>query len=187
MKRTLVALIVVALATMASVASAQHDPTIDPGVRAGVVELLGSFEVEPTQKDWDKIGPGAADVLVEIAADPRQQPTMRSRAVSSLVHVESDQHELLQNLLANTDTPVIVRRKAMNVLAIKHPEAAIVALEPFVNSDQPRLRESAIRALGLVARPEARVLLQERLKVEPRKYLKDEIKVSLDRIDAAAP
>lgn len=154
-------------------------------VRPQVEELLEAFEAAPSASEWTRLGPGAGEVLREIAADARRRPTVRSRAATALRHYpDAASFAALEVLARDEQTPVLVRRKAVRALAEGWGAQALGLVKPLVEHENLQLRESALRALAMIPTPEARALLEERLRLEPRAYLRETIQESIRKAPA---
>lgn len=153
---------------------------VDEKLATQVKELLAGFEYVPTREDWAKLGPQAAGVLRQIAADPTASATTRARAVSSLGYFpEAGTESFLTALLAADDQPSLLRRKSLRALAFGFGDKALPQITPYLSNEDKRLRESAIRALGLLKVDAAREALQARLSQEPSSYLQETIRKTL--------
>lgn len=165
-------LIAVLLLGLAGSASAD-DKAADRKVVSQVEALLSGIEYVPTKADWERIGPKAAPVLRAIAADVKALATRRGRAVSALVYFPGvETRGSVTTLLRDPQAPAHVRGKAGLVLALTDGAASVKVLAPYADDKDNRLRERIIRALGEVPTAEARGVLERRLKVEPKRYLK---------------
>ena len=180
MKRllTVVGLVLgLALCGLAGPVSAQDQ---DQKVASQVETLLGGFEYVPTKEDWERIGPEAATVLRQIAADPKAKQIQRARAISSLANFpQSTTQVLLKTLIAEEAQPLVLRRKAMRSLANGFGVEAIATIEPFLASEVTQLRETAIVALGSIKSDKSRSLLKAQLKIESSALLKETIQKTL--------
>ncbi len=178
MKRWLIVLGVVCGLCLTTGAYAQDNT--NPKIESQVRTLLGGFEHVPSMEDWQKLGPGAADVLRQIATDPHELNTRRSRALSALSHFPTPEaKQFLQDFLNNAQQPTLLRRKAVLSLAYGFGPDIIPVIEPFLADQNKRMRESAILAVGNIATPRAKELLEKRLEIEPTNYLKETIEKTL--------
>lgn len=181
-------MVLVGLSTSAQVTAqetpAQEAQTVDPKVTSQVEELLAGYEYVPKAEDWARIGPQAAIVLRQIAADPKAQSSKRARAVSSLAHFPQDDNQtFLTELLQKDTNPALLRRKAIRALAVAFGPQSLPTIKPYLADADHRLRESAILAIGAVRTDEARTLLKERLSLEPSDHLKETLEETLEKMN----
>jgi HEAT repeat protein len=163
----------------ASVAAAQDAKTV-----SNIDEMLGGIESSPSADEWKKLGDDAPAVLLKIAGDSKQLATRRARATTALKYFpNADTQKGLNDLLNDDKTPMVVRRRAALSLTAFGNDSLPV-LETYAAHNDKRLRESVIKALGALKTPESKMLLEARLKVEDREYLKEEIVKSIKLIDA---
>ena len=171
MKRVVTLLLSVSFLVAGSTAMAQ-----DAKVAAEVDVLLGGIEYVPKAEEWTKLGPDAATVLRTIAGSQNERPSRRARAVSALAHFPTPETKaFLTGILHGADSPVLLQRKAMSALSFAYGADSLQLLQPYLANPNRRLRESAIRAVGTVASPDAKALLKQRLQVEDAKYLRETI------------
>ncbi len=89
----------------------------DESVDAKVDALLAGYEYVPTASDWQRVGDGAAAVLMKRAADSKRDLVDRARAVSSLSHFPTKAvRAWLTTLQADSRAPEVLRRKATAAL-----------------------------------------------------------------------
>lgn len=184
MKRllTVVGLVLgLALCGLASPVSAQDQ---DQKVVSQVEALLAGFEYVPKKEDWDRIGPAAAPVLRQIAADPNAKKVQRARAISSLAYFpQSTTQTLLKTIIAEETQPKVLRRKALRSLANGFGVKAITTIEPFLSSKDTQIRETAVLALGSIKSDKCKTLLKAQLKVESSALVKETIQKTLVKMD----
>ncbi|MFL5318668.1 MAG: HEAT repeat domain-containing protein [Myxococcaceae bacterium] len=188
--------VVICCALMAVSASAQTakkkpgqkaPPPIDaptpPGpddVRAKVMALLSGYEYVPTAEDWKRVGPGALDVLAEIAADSTQLPTRRTRAVACMGQLDTPKaSERLTTLVTNEKLEPQYRGTAIEALGAKLGDKALPTVKPFLTASNAELREATARTLSRMKTPEARKTLESRLEKEQDAAVRDAIQRGL--------
>lgn len=177
MKRVLQALAIVAISLFALSASAQ-----DRDIASEVNDLLGGIEYVPTAKDWAHIGPEGATVLKAIAGSPKERPTRRSRAISSLAfYPTADTKAFLEGLASDTTLKTKYRGKALRALAVAFKADAVPFLTNFAADQNVRLREDAVLGLGSIGTPAAKDALKKRLDLEEKVHVRDHIQKSLAR------
>ena len=180
----LVLLAVLVTFLCSGVALAEDPPSPDEvQAKSRVSSLLKGFESVPTQAEWLALGPGTAEVLLEIANDTSERDMIRARAIIALGYFPSDHStETLKILLASETNSEFLRRKAVRALATSLGDASLTTIAPYVEHKSVHMRESAIRAVASVKSPQAKALLESRLKIEEstllREVLQDSIQVS---------
>jgi len=126
----------------------------DPGLETKVRGLLSGYEFVPTQGDWDKLGPGAAEALAALVDAPAGDLVLRARAVSSLAHFPTPEvRKRLELWLADGTLPELLRRKAAAALGAAFGADAMEALEKARKGASPKLAETIDRSLGVVPAP----------------------------------
>ena len=155
------------LVAMALAAPAQGAPTEDETKRRSVVLLLSGYEYEPALADWERIGPDANRILVNLIEDGALRPSLRLKALASLAWFPSRRSRavLTQKMHARRAT-AIERRVAMRTLALAFGVDAVDELRGFLRSPELVLREGAIRGLGFIRNERVKAILRAHLEVE---------------------
>ncbi len=154
----------------------------DAGVAKQVDALLGGIEYVPEAKEWTALGPEAAVVLVSIASAPDERPSRRARAISALAYFPNVQNRaFLETVAGDTKAKTVLRRKALRALSHAYKADATAFVKGFVSSEDKYLREAAIKSLADIGTPEARLVLEQRLKVEKAAFVRQTIEKSLTR------
>lgn len=149
-------------------------------VRAKVETLLSGYEYVPTNEDWKRVGPGALDVLVQIANDPAQLPTRRTRAVASMAQVENPKAtDTLLTLANDSKVEVRYRSTAVEALGAKLGDAALPKVSPLLNAKDAELREASARAIARMNTADARKTLESRLEKEQDPAVRDALQRGL--------
>ena len=139
------------LAVLACLAVPAH---ADQRLEAKVRGLLSGYEFVPTQDEWGKLGPAAADALLTLADDPAGDLVLRARAVSSLAHFPTPAvRKRLEVWLADGALPELLRRKAAAVLGVAFGAEARDALTKAREGASPKLVETIDRSLGATPAP----------------------------------
>jgi HEAT repeat protein len=147
-----------------------------------VSALLGGLEHAPEAHEWEALGPEAAVILQQIAADPSQLATTRARAISALANFDDPQtRPFLESVLTDGAHPELLKRNAVTVLSLKHGVEALPVIAPLLAAESYNLRETAVRAVARlsVESPKAKASLQARLPVEESGALRALIEQSL--------
>lgn len=142
----LLAIVTVALCPFVGVGSARADT---------VEVLLSAYETPPQRSDWVRLGPRAAERLMEIVTSEGHLPSARLRAVSALASFPTPEtRRFLEALLDGRGVAPLFRRKAALALAAAFGAGAVRTLEVHIGDDDPRVRDDVTRALALAnARP----------------------------------
>lgn len=182
MKRSFLGIVFAIALAAPSVAAAPS-----AGVTRQVHTLLNAPEHVPSAAEWTNLGSEAGEVLRAVAVDGDALLLKRGRAVSALIHFESDAtRAVLADLLTNADVQWLLKGKAATAFALAFPEDAVAELEPLVGHDDKRVREGAIKALGLVPSADAQSLLKARLSAETNEHLKSLIQSAIATSQAQA-
>jgi hypothetical protein len=146
--------------------------------------LLNAPEHVPSAAEWQKLGPDAAEVLRSVALDEKTLLLRRGRAATALAYFPStDSKAALVALVGADRVPWLLRGKAAGALAAAWRAEALAPLAPLLAHDHKRLREAAVKAVGLVETDEARALLEARLAKEKNDSLKKLIQATLARME----
>jgi HEAT repeat protein len=140
-------------------------------LRAAVEALLVGYEPADPAPALRRIGPQAAEALVQIAVDPAVSPLRRLRAIEALRHVPTpaglaflrrlvDQHRGSEESLAVFELAAAAR--ALGGFGAE----ALPDLLPLLDHPGADVREGAVAALSQVRAPEAARALGRRLAVE---------------------
>lgn len=145
--------------------------------------LLSAPEDVPSAAEWQKLGTDAAEVLRTIALDEKTLVVKRGRAAVALQYFKSDaSQQTLVTLVQNDKAFWLLRGKAARSLVVSYGDAALTHVQPLLAHDSKRLREEAIKAVGLVASEQSRAVLTARLPQEKSDHLKGLIRDTLSRL-----
>ena len=140
----------------------------DPDDRRRVVELITHPTHVPTLADWQRIGPSANRVLVEVFQERDQTPKIRALVLHYLAWFPSRRtRAFLTGLMNDRFAESSERRAAMVTLGRTFGESALVDLAPFLRVREKPLREGAIRGIGAVRHSKAWSLLDRHRTSEP--------------------
>jgi HEAT repeat protein len=181
-------LISVLLAPLACASKPTDKPAaaaLDPkDVRARCQTLLSGYERVPTEADFAPLGAAALPALEAIRADPASLPTTRSRAVSAMGLLKDPAAvERLKGLAADAELEESQRSAALLALAHRAGEGALPQLAPLLDDPNPRLRDSAARAVARVGTPDARKSLEGRLEKESDPGVREAIQQNLTKME----
>lgn len=169
-------------ATLAWSPAARAD---DDTKRRTVILLLSGYEYEPTLEDWERVGPDANRILVDVIGDRMLRPSLRLKALASLAWFPSKRSRaVLDEKLHGGESTDIERRVATRTLALAFGAEVVPDLQHFLQSPDRSRRESAIRALGLIRTERVRGILRTHLEGEEDldlRLLTDDILAAFDR------
>jgi len=184
MKRSLMG-ISLALAMFAC-ATPSTAEAASPEVEQQVMTLLRAPDTKATEADFKAIGPEVDDALRDIAMDKKRLVGHRGRALEALVYFKSaETRQVLETLTADAKQYWVVRGRAARTLALSYQKDALGSIAPLLNDKSKRVREAAIKAVGMVPVAESSALLKARLPEESSKYLEGLIKKTLTRLAQA--
>ena len=144
-------------------------------------DLLNMFAGAPTADDWTKLGPQAVPVLGGIARDKTTLVTRRKRAIAGLSFFPNVEcRTLLKALVTNEQESYRIRGQAALSYALVAGKDAVNDLTPLLNASKFRLREATIKAFAQIKDTSVIEPLRERLGVEPKAFLKDQIEKVLN-------
>ena len=188
MKTLLIALLIAspALAQLKKPGQPHKAPVVTetpPGpeqLRPKVEALLKGYEFEPRKEDWEKLGPGALDVLVAIASDEKLLPSTRSRALASMNHFpDAKVSATLATFATSTKLQPSVRATAAEVLVARDGQKALAKVSPLLSASDPLLRETAAKSIARLGTPEARKTLESRLEKDQDPAVREAIQRGL--------
>jgi hypothetical protein len=132
-----------------------------------VVALLSGYEYEASKADFDAVGPEAPAVLMQVASDAGLVKIIRARALLALRYYPGEKTKafILGVVSAQGQDEMLVR-KGLHALAAGFGKNALDDLAPFLEHENPDVREAAARAVGGIACKKALKLLTRRLAVE---------------------
>ena len=144
--------------------------------------LLGGIEYVPKASEWTALGPEAAQVLVSIAKAKQERPSRRARAISALAHFPTPEtRTFLETIASDPTLKTVLRRKALRALSHAYQGEALAFVQGFVAVEDKHLREAAVKSLAEIGTPQARLILEERRKVESAAFVRETIEKSLRR------
>jgi hypothetical protein len=146
--------------------------------------LLNAPEYVPSAQEWKALGPDAAEVLREVALDKKVLVLKRGRAAIALTNFKNaDSKAVLTQLVANDKVHWILRGKAAYSMATSFGSASLAHVEPLLAHKNHRMREAAVKAVGLVKTKESKALLEARLKIESKKHIRALLTVTVVKIN----
>lgn len=149
-------------------------------LRPKVEALLSGYEFEPRKDDWERLGPGALDVLVAIANDEKALPSRRQRAIASMNHFDDASVSVkLASFADSTTLEPRLRATAAQVLLQRDGEKALPKVAPLLSSPDPLIRENAAKSIAKVGTPNARKTLESRLEKEQDAAVREAIQQGL--------
>jgi hypothetical protein len=160
-----------------------------PVTRATVEARLRNYQPDPAA--WRALGGGVDQRLVEIGGDPKVEPLLRSRALSTLAWFPGPAtRKLLESTVegkaASSDPgDRLLVRKAAVALGWLGGVRVPALLAPLLESQDAEVRLDAAVALGLTRLPVAADLLRDRLAVETTPAVKTQISRQIQLIDDA--
>lgn len=162
--------------------SSSNLPPRTRDMEASVNALLNGYERVPTAEDWKRLGPTAYTVLDRLIASPDTLPSVKSRAISSLVHVQNPEAlPRLEGLVKDAALAPPLRATAVLALAARGGQPTQTTLAPLLQNPDARVREAAARALGRLASPTAREALELRLADEKDTAVRQAIEAGLSQ------
>ncbi|MCS6912393.1 MAG: HEAT repeat domain-containing protein [Myxococcales bacterium] len=148
-------------------------PEVPAELRAAVEALLMGYEPADPGPALRRLGPQAADALVQLAQDPSVPPLRRLRAIEALGYVPTPSGlQFLRQLVAqrrDARDPVGIYELAAAARALGgHGASQVSELIPLLDHDSADVREGAAAALGAVRTLplDARRALERRLQRE---------------------
>jgi len=128
--------------------SAVHAAPVDPGMRARVDGLLGSYRTVSVA-EWRALGPGAALALEAVARDLQALPTRRARALAALGVVRPEAAApLVRQLASDHDTPRLLRSAAVDVAPGVLGAGSVEFLTPYLRDSDAVVRQRSAEALA---------------------------------------
>ena len=152
--------------------------------------VLGGPHYRVNKRQLQRIGPSVGKLLVIVASEPRNTPTIRTRAVASLrVFPNTRTRRYLDGALYDpelrkTSFGTMLRREAMYSLAVGFRGDSVTALDNHRGDANPQIREGCARALGATQSARALQILEAWLPHEPELFVRvavDEALVTLRR------
>jgi len=179
-RRALLAAAVVFTLGLSSPAVYAHETHLTTNIDA----LLDEVETVPTREAWLALGPEVAHTLRHVVNDPKELGHRRANALYALGFFPSPENrQVLERILNNERTTDTMRRGALHSLAVAYGEDVVPTLEVYVKHTNYHFRETAVRALSTIGTPRARLILEDRLDIEPSKNLKVMIRGGIQTID----
>ena len=185
------ALMILALGLAAVVLgdAAAHAEELSPvEQRRTLVGYLGGCNYRPSRKVLDRLGPDIDVALIHIAADVRERPTVRGRAVAALaVYPTRRTRHYLESLLYErnlfgTATGTLLRRQALRSLGLGFGDAVVPTVAALREDPDPQIREACAHALGDTASLRAVRVLEAWLPNEPELAVRSAVDQALDQL-----
>lgn len=136
---------------LALVLAAPQASTSDAALRETVDAYLNTIDTPIAVERWKALGPAAAPILAEVAADPAELSVTRARAVWALAVVDAAAAAPVARKLADDGAaPPVVRTHAVRALGRVLPAAQLrAAVAPLMRSDRvPEVRAVAAEVLA---------------------------------------
>ena len=140
--------------------------------------LLGGHHYRVNKRALKRIGAAVPKLLVKISADPRNKPTIRTRAIASLRVFPNDrtrrylESALYDPRLKKASYGTMLRREAMYSLAVGYRQDSLTAIDNHRGDRDPHIREGCARALGATQSPRALHILEAWLAHEPELFVR---------------
>ena len=149
---------------------------------ARVRAMLSAFEGGPPAETWEAMGPETVAVLEQLYDDEGAPPFVRLRAIEAAGHFATEaSHAFLRRVASRPDEGDLRIRAAVRALGRAFGETVIDELRPFLAHRAVAVREGAVLALGSIATPRARALLQARLDRERNHTVRGTLRRTLGR------
>ncbi len=179
-----------AVAGHPSPAAAAPQGAIDAGqLRARLTAAFSGFEHVPDKAELLALAPAdqLTPALWGLWQDASTRQIIRANALLSLRFFPSSQVQAwFEQLLADPATPPTVRRPLAKAYGFAFGVGALAMLGQQLDHAEPHTRDSAARALGAIADPRARALLEKRLAVEAEPFVRQTLQKLLGK-PAGAP
>lgn len=147
------------------------------------VDALLAQDPPPAPESWKQLGPQALTWLRQVAGDPAETPTRRTRAIGGMAGLDDpDTGPVLQSFATDGNgLPAVRAAAALSLSAHDGPKSA-EALKPLLADGNAEVRFAAARALGNAGGDVARAALQSRLDAETDPKVRDELQKSLAKL-----
>ncbi len=143
-------------------------------------QLLSGIEDVPTDAQWRRLGDGSLPVLIELYNDSSEAPFVRLRAVGAVGAFPRAAVRTFLLAVARVDgqNDLFVREAVVTLARAFGTEAASDLL-PFLDHDEPVVREATARALGGMRATRVSRALRARLRVERAAEVRSAIESAL--------
>lgn len=144
-------------------------------LRARLTTAFSGFEHVPDSAELLALAPAEqlTPALWALWQDATVRQIIRTNALVSLRFFPSSQVQAwFEQLLADPATAPTVRRPLAKAYGYAFGAAAIAVLGHQLDHAEPHTRDSAARALGAIADPRARALLEKRLTAETEPFVR---------------
>jgi hypothetical protein len=185
-KLTVSLALALALCSWVTVASAAERSRDD--VRRSLITWLESDEFRVDKRALDGLGKEINKLLVDVAGDPGQMPTIRQRAVGALaVYPTTRSRQFLAGVVferafVGNALGTLLRREALRSLGRGFGESAVSTLASVRGDESPQIREACARALGDTGSDAAMSELNAWLSNEPELFVRVAIDEAIDAI-----
>ncbi len=149
-----------------------------------VLTMLSGIEHFPSAEDWKALSPEGNAVLMRLAADEKQWPIRRARALLALGYRPSEKVKvfLADVMKWKGHLASMLHRHALAALATGFGGEAFSIIAPRVKAADYFEQEAAVRALGVLATPEAVQLLEKTRESAPASPLAETIRAELEKL-----
>ena len=155
----------------------------DKSQKEKVLDLLTGYEFTADKQDWDAIGQGARDILMEVYLDTEQKKIVRARAIMALRYFSDEAvKQFLLGILYKEDQDEKFLRKGLYSLSSGFGKEVLKDLAIFLSHDNPDVREAAARSVGKIATKKSLNHLKKRLKAEKNEMVKMVIRQMIDNL-----
>jgi hypothetical protein len=185
MKRSALTLIFGAALALTVSLTLSVDGAAAPSVKVTkqVHVLLNAPEHVPSAQEWKDLGPDAAEVLRGVALNKKALVLKRGRAAIALTNFKSSESKtVLAQLVSDSNGYWLLRGKAAYAMATSFGSESLSHIQPLLDHDNTRMREAAVKAVGLVKTKESKTLLEARLKVESEKHIRTLINATVIKL-----
>lgn len=149
--------------------------------RTAVEARLRAYDLAPSGTNWNALGTGADEVLVEIGADAKIEPLVRARAVSALAYLVTPaarkflEATVVEKARSTEVNDRLLLRRASVALGWHGGAAAMERLAPLLDNAEADVRLDAVIGLGLTRLPSAADLLRKRIEGEKEPRVRNQM------------
>ena len=145
--------------------------------------LLNAPEHVPTAAEWQGLGSDASEVLASVALDKKTLVLKRGRAATALMYFKTAaSKQALTSIVTDAKSSLLLKGKAARSLAVSYQADALTHIEPMLSHDNKRMREVAIKAIGLVPASRSASMLRARLDKEKNDHLRGLLSATITRL-----
>ncbi|MCG3172429.1 MAG: hypothetical protein GMKNLPBB_00581 [Myxococcota bacterium] len=155
-------------------------------VRRNIEVMLSGYEFIPGKSDWNRLGPLAESVLIDMSQDDKLESFQRARAISSLHHFPTDRvFQHLEKLVTQPALDPYYRRKAVTAIGYTFQSRSVPVLQKALADSDEFVRDAAVQKLASIQDVRVLPILKAHAQIEQKQFIRDYLTRMVPRLESS--